>query len=461
MRKVLLFLTTTFALSLAVTAEETRPNIVLIMADDMGYECIGAHGGTSYSTPRIDQLAGEGILFRQCHAQAVCTPSRVKIMTGTSNVVNYMKFGKLDRRVKTFGHYFQEAGYATAITGKWQLGTEDDSPLHFGFDEAFLWRHRLKSSVKGFNGDNRDSRFASPWIQHTRRVDGKIQSEVKQYPYLYGPDLTSDFACEFIEENKDKPFFLYYPMALVHCPFDYTPDSEGWESNNLGSKTYKGNPEYFSDMVTYADKIVGKIIDKLEAAGVRENTLIIFTGDNGTDRPIVSMMGDQEVIGSKSVPIEWGTHVPFVAGWPAAIPAGSENSDLVDFSDILPTLCEAAGIEVPADPLITGRSFLPQLTGEAGNPREWLYCWYHPRGHNDITIFARTLNHKLYKSGEFFDVSKDLLEQNPLQISELGERAMADHATLVAALASYEALEKRHHEVYPPKNPNSNKGETP
>ena len=211
MRITLLQLITLSLLSLNLIAEDTRPNIILIMADDMGYECIGAHGGTSYKTPRIDKMAAEGILFEQCHAQAVCTPSRVKIMTGTSNVVNYLKFGKLDRNAKTFGHYFQEAGYATAITGKWQLGVEDDSPLHFGFDEAFLWRHSLKSAVKGFTGDSRDSRFASPWIQHTQRIDGKIKSEYKQYPKLYGPDLTSDFACEFIEENKDRPFFLIIP----------------------------------------------------------------------------------------------------------------------------------------------------------------------------------------------------------------------------------------------------------
>ena len=451
MRNVILSLITTVVVSSAVSAEDSRPNIVLIMADDMGYECIGAHGGTSYQTPRIDKLADEGILFRQCHAQAVCTPSRVKIMTGTSNVVNYMKFGKLDRRVKTFGHYFQDAGYATAVTGKWQLGTEDDSPLHFGFDEAFLWRHKLKSSVKGFNGDKRDSRFASPWIQHTRREDGKIESDVKQYPYLYGPDLISDFACEFIEVNKEKPFFLYYPMVLVHCPFDYTPDSEGWEENKLGSLTYKGNPEHFADMVAYMDKIVGKIIDQLEASGVRENTLIIFTGDNGTDKPIVSMMGDHEVIGSKSIPIEWGTHVPFVASWPRSIPKGSFNSDLIDFSDMLPTICEAAGIDVPVDPLLTGRSFLPQLKGEQGEPREWLYCWYHPRGHNDLKIFTRTEQYKLYKSGAFYDVSKDVLEQQPLEVSGLGEVAMVAHAQLQEALAGFEVLEQRHKEVYPDK----------
>ena len=143
--------------------------------------------------------------------------------------------------------------------------------------------------------------------------------------------------------------------------------------------------------------------------------------------------------------------MPFIASWPAATPAGSENSDLIDFSDILPTICAAAAIDVPADPLLTGRSFLPQLKGEQGEPREWLYCWYHPRGHNDVTIFARTLQYKLHKSGEFYDVSKDLLEENPLNVSELSEVAMAAHAKLVEALAGFEELEKRHDAVYPKK----------
>lgn len=444
MKVSVLFLMMTSALSFSASAEDPRPNVVLIMADDMGYECIGVHGGTSYKTPRIDKLAAEGMLFEQCHAQALCTPSRVKIMSGTSNVANYLRFGKLDRKVKTFGHYFQDAGYATAVTGKWQLGSEDDSPIHFGFEEAFLWKHGMKSAVEGFNGDKRDSRYASPWIQHTRTVDGKIETEAKQYPRLYGPDLAADFACKFIEENRERPFFLYYPMTLVHCPFDYTPDSDGWAANNLGSRTHKGDPKYFSDMVAYTDKIVGKIIDKLEAAGLRKNTLVIFTGDNGTDRPIVSMMGDKEVIGSKGETFEWGTHVPFIASWPRSIPKGSVNSGLIDFSDILPTLCGAAGIEVPVDPLLTGRSFLQQLRGEKGTPREWLYCWYQPRGHNELKIFTRSKKYKLYKSGEFFDLASDLLEKRPLKEAELSEVALEARAKLMDALAGFEELEQRH-----------------
>tara|TARA_B100001093_G_scaffold133810_2_gene126492 strand:+ start:4024 stop:5376 length:1353 start_codon:yes stop_codon:yes gene_type:complete len=440
LRNTVSFFLLILSLSL-VQGKQSSPNIVLIMADDMGYECIGAHGGTSYETPRIDKLADEGMLFEQCHAQAICTPSRVKIMTGTSNVVNYIKFGKLDRKLKTFAHYFQEAGYATGIMGKWQLGQEDDSPIHFGFDEAYMWRHSLKSSVEGFNGDNRDSRFASPWMQHTQIIEGKIESKTKQYPYKYGPDLSSDFACDFIEKNKDKPFLLYYPMALVHCPFDSTPDSEDWESNNLGSLTYKGDEKYFADMMAYTDKIVGKIVDKLEALDLRENTLIIFTGDNGTDKPIVSNMGDTKIVGSKGKPIEWGTHVPFVASWPREIPPNSKNSDLIDFSDVLPTMCAAAGIEVPNSPELTGISFLPQLMGEKGSPREWLYCWYHPREKNPVTVFSRSLNYKLYNTGKFFNISKDVLEKNPLEESDLSEVAWSERKKLQDVLDRFEDLE--------------------
>jgi len=122
----------------------SRPNIILIMADDLGYECIGTNGGTSYKTPVLDKMAEKGIRFEHCYSQPLCTPSRVQIMTGIYNVRNYVQFGLLDRNQVTFGHLLKKSGYATCIAGKWQLGRQSDSAGHFGFDESCLWQHRRK-----------------------------------------------------------------------------------------------------------------------------------------------------------------------------------------------------------------------------------------------------------------------------------------------------------------------------
>jgi len=167
--------------------ETGPPNIVLIMADDLGYECIGAHGGTSYKTPILDKLAGSGIRFDHCYSQPLCTPSRAKIMTGIYNVRNYVRFGLLDPAQTTFAHLLKKAGYATCVVGKWQLGGGLDGPKHFGFDEYCLWQLT-----------RRPSRYPNVGVE----VNGK---EVDYTEGQYGPDVVSDFACDFIRRNKDKP----------------------------------------------------------------------------------------------------------------------------------------------------------------------------------------------------------------------------------------------------------------
>jgi len=396
-----------------------RPNIVLIMADDLGYECIGANGGTSYKTPVLDKLAAEGIRFQHCYAQPLCTPSRAKIMTGMYNVRNYVKFGSLDRKQTTFAHLLKSAGYATCIVGKWQLGKEPDAPRHFGFDESCLWQHT-----------RRPSRYASVGLE----VNGKPVD----YPGKYGPDVVSDFACEFMAEHKDTPFLVCYPMILTHCPFEPTPDSDDWDPASKGSKSYKGDAKYFGDMVTYMDKIVGKLVDKLEALGLRENTLVLFTGDNGTDTPVVSMMGDVAVKAGKGKMTDAGTRVPFIANWPGTIPKGQLSDNLVDFADFLPTLCETAGVPLPESLTLDGRSFLPQLKGDKGSPRDWIYCWYSRTGNAaQAKEFARTQRYKLYRTGEFYDIENDVLEQKPFAGDALDDGAVKAKALLQKALDQY------------------------
>lgn len=404
--------------SFAAAADQPRPNIVMIMADDLGFECIGANGGTSYKTPVLDKLASEGVRFEHCYSQPICTPSRVKLMTGQYNVRNYAEFGLLPKSQTTFGNLLRDAGYATCIVGKWQLGAEASLPGHFGFDEYCLW-HMLR----------RASRYPTPGLD--------INGEKKDFAPGYGPDVTTEYAIDFIGRNRDKPFLLYYPMILTHCPFEPTPDSKDWDPSSKGSKTYKGNPKYFGDMVTYMDKQIGRILDQLDRVGVRENTLVIFTGDNGTDQPVVSMMRGREVAGGKGKTTDGGTHVPLIAHWQGKTVKGVTCNDIVDFSDFLPTMCDAAKADIPTSVTTDGRSFLPQLLGKQGNPREWIYVWYARNGGAKGSEFTRNQRYKLYRSGKFYDIEKDVLEKKPLDPSAVSADVKAVHDKLQSALARY------------------------
>ncbi len=412
----------------AARGKGTRPNIVVIMADDLGYECIGANGGTSYDTPVLDRLATTGARFEHCYAQPLCTPSRVQLMTGIYNVRNYVKFGMLDRKETTFAHLLKEQGYVTCVAGKWQLGREPDSPQHFGFDESCLWQHTRGRTDK----DGHDTRYPNPKLE----IDGK---PVNYTNGEFGPDVVSDFICNFIEKNRNRPFLAYYPMILTHCPFVPPPGTPDWDPEDMGSESYKGDPKYFGDMVNYMDKMVGKITAKLDALGLRDNTLILFTGDNGTDDPVVSTLNGRKVPGGKGKMTDAGTRVPLIANWPGVIPEGEVIEDLVDFSDFLPTLCAAAGVEVPSSLEIDGRSFLPQLQGKKGNPREWVYCWFSRNGEVDkAKEFARTQRYKLYRTGQFYDIENDVLEERPLDEGDLSNKARRTKAMLQKVLDRYE-----------------------
>jgi len=397
-----------------------RPNIVLIMADDLGYECIGANGGTSYRTPVLDAMAKRGVRFDHAYAQPLCTPTRVQLMTGIYNVRNYVRFGLLDPKQTTFAHLLKRAGYATCVVGKWQLEGGFEGPGHFGFDEYCLWQLT-----------RRPSRYARPGLE----VNGKTADYAGGE---YGPDVVSDYACDFIRRHKDGPFLVYYPMILTHCPFEPTPDSPDWDPKSKGSKTYKGHAKYFGDMVTYMDKIVGKISETLDNLGLRSNTLVVFYGDNGTDKPVVSECNGRKVPGAKGAMTDGGTHVPLIVDWPARIRGGRVSADLVDSTDFLPTVCEAADVAVPEELAIDGRSFLPQVLGEKGNPREWIYCWYSRSGKSaKARIFARNQRYKLYATGKFYDVPNDPFEKKPLGDDALDAEAKRVRAMLQGVLDRY------------------------
>ncbi len=382
-----------------------KPNIILIMADDLGYECLSCYGSLSYKTPVLDELARTGVRFENCHSQPLCTPSRVKIMTGRYNFRNYTRFGHFDFREKTFAQVLKKAGYATCIAGKWQLmGRGAAGPYDAGFDEYCLWHMEDAFAPKG-------SRYRSPKIIKNGKLLDGLEGK-------YGPDIFCDYILDYIERHKDGPFFVYYPMTLVHGPFVPTPNSPDW-----AQPEHKRDKKYFADMVAYMDKVVGRIVSKLDELGLRKNTLVLFTGDNGTGRGITSQMRGRTVKGGKGLTIDTGTHVPLIANWKGAAPVGKVCEDLVDFSDFLPTLAEAAGAALPENVTIDGRSFLPQLRGLKGNPKEWLLCHYVSQRGRDFKRFVRDKRWKLYHTGELFDVQTDPLEQSPISPGEGGEQA--------------------------------------
>ena len=389
-----------------------KPNIVLIMADDMGYECLSSYGSAVYSTPNLDRLAAQGVRFTHCYAQPLCTPSRVQLMTGKHNFRNYEDFGYLNPKEKTFGNLLKEAGYRTCIAGKWQLngisgqgnsGKEkhpdwDDTnrPHHFGFDEYSLWQLQHVQPM--------GERYADPLI---------VQNGIT-LPWnsdAYGPDVFCDFILDFIEKKEPEPFFVYYSMALVHDPFVPTPASRDW---NQASDRYKASPHHFKEMVEYSDKLVGKILDKLRETGLAENTLVIFTGDNGTSPQITTLMQDGTTVkGGKGTMTDGGTRVPLIASWPGKTPQGVVNRDLIDFTDFLPTLAEAAGAKVPDG--VDGISFLPKVLGKKSSSKPYVYMYYQPRwGKLKEGVFVRNQAYKLYSDGRFYHVEKDAQELRPL-----------------------------------------------
>jgi arylsulfatase A-like enzyme len=389
-----------------------NPNIILIMADDMGYECLSSYGSSSYSTPVLDELASNGIKFDNCVSQPLCTPSRVKIMTGLYNYRNYDYFGHLNTNQFTFGNLLKEAGYATCIAGKWQLNglaykdeildwNDNTKPNKLGFDEYCLWQ-LTKTGKQG-------GRYADPLIEE----NGKLLDRNDEH---YGPDIFSNYILDFIDRKKEVPFFIYYPMVLVHDPFVPTPDSKEWVDVTLRKKK---DTSYYKDMVAYTDKIVGRIIHKLEELDIVDNTIIIFTGDNGTHPSIYSHTKEGIIRGGKGNTIDAGTHVPLIISWPKKIKKGFIHNGLIEFSDFFATFAEIAEKDVVSD----GKSFYALLNGKKHESRRTAFVHYDPKWNKRVNQyrnqFIRTIEYKLYQDGNFYNLNNDILEKSPLRNDSL------------------------------------------
>ena len=420
-----------------------QPNIILIMSDDLGYEVIGANGGTSYETPYLDEMAQGGIRFENAHVMPLCTPTRVSLMTGKYNFRNYIGFGLINPEEVTFGHLLSDAGYNTCISGKWQLfsynppyerpemRSKGQRIEDAGFEEFCVW-HSHHTEQKG-------SRYKNPVIYENGNfrddTDGK-----------YGEDIFCDYIIDYIERKKDddNPFFVYWPMAATHKPHEPTPDSPEWEgfdppsNNSLGGKTWaeledgswKDDPRFYRDMVEYHDKVIGRLMDYLKDQGLRENTLVIYLGDNGSPADVCSMMHQHnEICGGKGKTNDRGTHVPLICNMPGTIPSGKVETDLVECTDFLPTIFEAAGLDFPEGYIIDGKSFYPQLTGKEGDPRDWIFFHFDPMSarHEPGHIrFVRNHEWKLYETGQLYDLRADLDEDVPIyEVEDTAEQSAA------------------------------------
>lgn len=396
------------------TFGQKKPNVILIMADDVGMEAFGIYGNDDKITPNVDKLANEGMLFENAYSTPLCTPSRVQLMTGQYNQRNYVGFGILDPKQKTFGHYMKEMGYKTCIAGKWQLlgnekqmelakGATGSYPQQAGFDKFAVWQV-----------DKLGSRYKDPTIYTDEKKSVVMKGD-------YGDEYFTKYIEQFISDNRNEPFFVYYPMALTHDPFEPTPFSKDY---NKERKVKIDDPAYFKDMLRYLDHLVGRITKKLDETGIREETVILFIGDNGTSPQIVSRFKGTNYQGGKGQTIGRGTHVPMIVNWKGKIKPGSVNSSLVDFSDFLPTLLDIAGSSGKKLTVQDGISFFPQLTGNTSKARSWVFTHYEPNwGKYVRKTFVHNKEWKVYATGEIYDLQKDPDELAALTKSQLNPAA--------------------------------------
>jgi len=417
--------------TIAASRDRARPNFFVFLVDDLGIDAVAVYGGRSYKTPNIDKLAAGGMRFTHCFACPYCSPSRAQILTGRYPMHNgiprviylpnrHREF--LDpARETTVARLLKDAGYATVAAGKWQLSFLDrrDTIHDHGFDEYQMWQI--------FEGERKTSRYANPTMRQNSRV---ISDELVG---RYGPDVNLAFVTDFIERHRHQPFFVYYACLLPHWPWEPTPDS-GVPLQPLAGR---GDPKYMPDMVAYLDKQVGQVVATLERLGLRENTVLIFVADNGSDQHLVTTWSDgvvtRRIPGGKGTMTDTGSRVPLIVNWPGRIKAGAINSDLVDLSDFLPTLAELAGAQLPSRP-INGVSFAPQLLGKPGRPRSWVHVQMDAARHVRDRAYILNANDRLRPV-----VNYGLGPANPID-PESSAEAREAHRRLTAAMKQAEEL---------------------
>jgi len=345
--------------------ENRKPNILFILLDDLGKEWISAYGAEDIKTPNIDELALTGMRFENAYSMPQCTPSRITLLTGQypwrNGWVNHYDVprlghgGRYDPMLNpSFGKMLRDEGYVTCIAGKWQINDfrlEPEATVNAGFDEYCMW-------TGGENGspskEPSQLRYWDPYI-HTKEGS-------KTYKGQFGEDIFSDFIIDFMKKNKEKPMMIYYPMCLPHGPLTTTP-----------AKKNVPKEEQHKAMVRYTDIILEKLINALEELKIRDNTIIIWTTDNGTGINQIGRMNGRLVRGGKAYLTENGINAPFIVNCPGIVPEGVVSHELVDFADILPTFCELAGAKMDPNYIYDGHSFASHILGKSTETgRDWI-----------------------------------------------------------------------------------------
>ena len=399
---------------------DQRPNILFIMLDDLGKEWISGFGASEIKTPAIDKLISTGISFKNAYSMPQCTPTRVTLLTGQypwrHGWVNHFDVPRWGHGVRfdpnlnpSFPKMLRNAGYSTCAAGKWQINDfrlEPDAMVKAGFDEYCMW-----TGGEGGNIKLSENRYWDPYI-HTK-------SGSKVYKNKFGEDVFTDFIIDFMKKNKDKPMMIYYPMCLPHGPLTSTP----LEPDAPKSEQHKS-------MVRYADHILNVLVKALDQIGIRENTIIIWTTDNGTSGSIIGDLNGKRVRGGKSMLSENGVNAPFIINAPGIVPEGVTSDALIDFSDLLPTLCDLAQTSPDKEYEYDGISFAPEIYGlENKSRRDWIMAL----GSNPAKIengriknafdfrdrIVRDKNFKAYidtlnKIYEIIELKSDFYEENNL-----------------------------------------------
>jgi arylsulfatase A len=386
-----------------------RPNIILILSDDVGLGDIGCCGGP-FKTPQIDTLAKGGTRFENCYSTPLCGPSRCQLLTGRypfrTGLINNNSHNAIQP-----GHevmiptMLKQAGYVTASVGKW--GQMSHGPGEWGFDESLV-----------FPGSGRYWRAQTTHYQ----VNG-VRQNLPAGKYL--PDLMHEFVVSFITRHQDQPFFLYYPMSHIHGPIVRTPDSQAGA----------GREELYADNLAYMDKLVGKLMAELDRLHLREKTVVLFTGDNGTARFGVraATVNGQRISGQKGTMLEGGSRVPLIVNWPGVTPASKVNRDLIDFSDFFGTCADLAGAPLPKGVTLDSHSFAAQIKGGSGTPRQWIYVELNGRS------YVRDARFKLTNRGELFDLSEAPYREIRVPEGTTDEAALAARRRLQAILDQHPA----------------------
>ncbi|MSU48763.1 MAG: hypothetical protein EXS37_06705 [Opitutus sp.] len=396
-------------IGLAVTAfaatAPAKPNIIFILADDYGVGEVGAYGADNYKTPNIDALARGGTRYTHAYTVPLCGPSRALILTGRygfrTGASNQDATGRFTPKAETMmPKVLKPAGYVTSMVGKW--GQLPLGPADFGFDDHL----KFTGSGTYWNTQERGKTYL---------LNGETKT-LRDKEYL--PDLMHRHVTDFITKHRDRPFYVYYSLSHVHTDILPTPDSA------------PDSKDIYADNITYMDKLVGKLMAELDRLKLREKTLVVFFGDNGTagGRAERATIGGRALSGSKGSMLEGGGLVPMIASWPGVTPAGKVSADFVDASDFFPTFAELAGAKLPEKTVLDGHSLAAQLRGEKSQPRPWVFNqlarnWY-----------VREHGWKLNQAGELFDMSDAPFAEKLVAADTKDAAAMAARRRLQAAL---------------------------